>query len=198
MATTEQKDGDAAETPQPKWRVESFYFGNAMTPSDRTYRRSGERLQVREEMAIPLTRYQARTYRTSIDYRPEWRDESVLDFLNRYQDCELEVSDGYEDMRAYMEPGLFVLGWNEVTSNEGRNQYVKDKLDGAYYSGFAEEEIKEILAAAQTFTNPNDAHVTVLHLRRLSEIVKDDELKRKIDSVIETLTRFIPHDPKSI
>jgi len=111
----------------PQWREEFFYFGNANWPSDATYRTSGERIQLRIEKGLPLTKNESRGQYVA--------DASeVAEFLSLYEDCSFLVADSHEVLEQYgggrTEPVLWVVGWKELTNDEERATYHQDKAFG--------------------------------------------------------------------
>lgn len=126
----------APKEQKPTWTVEEFYFGNANTPSWAIYRNSGERLQRQIEMPLPLAlvKPDGGQYEADLDVKTPWTTMSTVDFLGRYQDCKILIQDSYPlgngDRR--QPPSLWLIGWEEVTTPEGRLEYEADKKDGTW------------------------------------------------------------------
>ena len=117
------------------WTVEEFYFGNANHPSWAIYRNSGERLQRQIEMPLPLTptKPDGAQYETPLDGLNPWSKIGVTAFLGTYQDCKLVVQDGYDLGNGdHQTPHLWLIGWQEVTTPEGRRAYEQDKIAGTW------------------------------------------------------------------
>ncbi len=114
--------GEEFET-QPVWQEEFFYFGNANWPSDATYRVSGERIQFRVEKSIELTRADNGQLTAGTG--------ELAAFLNAFEDSGLIVADSYQIRSAAAgdrtEPKLWIVGWQELTTDEEKAQYLKDK-----------------------------------------------------------------------
>lgn len=104
-----------------EWTEEDFYFGNGTWPSEATYRHSGDRLQVRAELYLRLSEAEnGRRYLADVDKVPA--------FMATYTDCQLQVSSGYVTNEGRLQaPSLFLIGWKEVTDEEGRRRYEEDK-----------------------------------------------------------------------
>lgn len=188
---TERRIEHLPEVDKPQWREESFYFGNANYPSDATYRRDGERLQIRVEMPIPLQRDGNIRYKANMSYRPDFSDESVTDFLAKYQDCEILVHDSYQLASGKTQPpSLFVTGWQELTTEEDKTNYFQNKLDGGNRHEFTLQDVQELLEGIKRF-DKKDVSVTLHHLHNLSSlgiIADNTELKVKIQERIDELS----------
>jgi hypothetical protein len=110
--------------PAPEWQEEFFYFGNANWPSDATYRTSGERLQLRVELGLQLVKNE-----TTGQYVADTSE--VADFLAAYNDCSIVVRDSHKvHGGGRSEPTIWVMGWKELTTEEDRAEYLRDKAMG--------------------------------------------------------------------
>lgn len=98
--------------PAGDWSTQFFYFGNAVWPSSATYRTSGERIQLRIELDLGLASEDNLKYVCGT--------EKVVDFIKTYSDCSFELI-------ASSEPGLFLVGWHELESDEERARYFETK-----------------------------------------------------------------------
>lgn len=111
---------------KPDWKEESFYFGNANWPSWVHYRSNGERMQLRIEEALPLTKdVSSNQYTASLI--------GLREFIETYEDCRFIVADGYDTRDGKHEPPyLWIIGWKELTTAEERQQYEEDKRLGSF------------------------------------------------------------------
>lgn len=122
---------------KPIWTVEEFYFGNANTPSWAIYRNSGERLQLQKEMPLPLVQVKPDGGRYEVDLanKNPWSNIGIVDFLKKYQDCKIVAHDSYpigSDGDRRVTPKLWLIGWQEITTPEGRLAYEQDKISGKW------------------------------------------------------------------
>lgn len=118
-----------ADQPQQEWTEESFYFGSAVYPSEATYRRSGGVIHARVEKWIELDGT-AKGDSTGSPYVGS--AEGLLEFVSTYFDCQFLVHPGYVAVNGgglYVPPSLYVVGWKDVSSAEGLQQYERDKND---------------------------------------------------------------------
>ena len=102
------------EEEAPSWQHESYYFSNACWPSDVSYRRDGERLQVQIEMVVPVT-YSITSSTAEVRLAPD-----VLAQLSELEEVTLTLDTAERYTLTY------VRGWAEVTTEEGRQQYADD------------------------------------------------------------------------
>jgi hypothetical protein len=102
-----------------EWTIEEFYFGNAVYPSYVTYRTCGDRLQVRDELEMRLSEDDGH-YLADVDKLP--------DFTARHVDCQVmllkSMSIGTEKLCI---PALYLIGWRELTTEEEKKFYERDK-----------------------------------------------------------------------
>jgi hypothetical protein len=107
----------------PVWVEEEFYFGNGCTPSWVTYRRSGERVQVREEQSLRLEPTDdPSSYAANLGGKAE--------FFVKYSDCQLLVMKGRQNEDGgWSPPSLYLIGWRELTDKVDFEQYERDKRD---------------------------------------------------------------------
>ena len=112
---------EATETTPIQWTEEEYYFGNANYPSDTTYRRSRDRLQVRVEYPVNLERStDQHSFTGNVD--------GVAQFLSDYQDIQLLIYPSRTSSRGTpVAPALYLIGWEEVDTQEGRRRYELDK-----------------------------------------------------------------------
>jgi hypothetical protein len=110
------------------WVEEFFYFGNACWPSDVTYRHNGDKLQVKVELPLKLSEVENRRFSSSVT-------ENVETFLTKYIDTEFIVFNGYKAVNSPnqpdVSPSLFLVGWCDVSTVEGWEQYALDKRIGS-------------------------------------------------------------------
>lgn len=106
-----------------QWKVEEFYFGNASTPSWAIYRTFGERIQVRDEISLPLSLREGTS-------QYEAKTDEVAEFIDEHEDCQFLVADSYElTSGGRQQPSLWLIGWQELPEDE-RHIYEQDKNDG--------------------------------------------------------------------
>jgi len=118
---SESQSPESVPTPA-YWQIENFYFGNAGTPSDVTYRTRGEQIQLRVEKVLPLR------LREGTNHYDANADE-ISEFLTQYQDCQFTVADSYELRSGGRQaPSLLITGWTDLTEDQ-RYIYEQDKAD---------------------------------------------------------------------
>lgn len=103
-----------------EWVEEFFYFGNAMYPSDATYRRKGSILEKRYEFEVFLTPVPERDNIYKGDF------ENYEDFLKVCHDITVSVINN----RNNRAPSLYLLGWVTIDTPEGLARYEEDKKYG--------------------------------------------------------------------
>lgn len=110
-----------------EWVEELFYFGNSNYPSDATYRHRGNELQIRVELNIKISAKEgSKSFYGS--------GNGVKEFVANYIDVHFSVHDGYKAVNSagqpYVAPRVFLLGWKDMSSPEGWEQYNRDKKYG--------------------------------------------------------------------
>jgi hypothetical protein len=112
---------EATETTPIQWTVEEYYLGSANYPSEATYRWSRDRLQEQVKHPVTLQRSTDRqSFTGSVD--------NVAQFLSDYQDVQLLVHPSRTSARGTpVAPSLYLIGWKDVDTEEGRRQYELDK-----------------------------------------------------------------------